>query len=78
MEDWRLTNQQEYLYKKKFKYCNILNIPNKDHEHCEFCWAKIGKYDDCIQNAYADENFYYWICQKCFDDFKELFKLDIV
>ena len=78
MEDWRLTNQQDYLYGKKLKCYDILDFPNIDHEHCEFCWGKISKHEESFRKAYADEKLFCWICQKCFDDFKELFKWEVI
>ena len=41
-----------------------------DHEHCYFCWKKIVE-DDI---AYClDSNPEHWICETCFDDFKDRF-----
>ena len=74
-EDWRLTNQKEYLYKKKLtkkKY----EQPSEtwDHDHCEFCWERI---DVNSPAAYTDEDDYHWICEECYNDFKEMFEWEV-
>ena len=74
--DWRLTNQKNYLYKKKLikgKY-----VPYRsgwEHDHCEFCSERIDKNTSI---AYSTEDGYHWICEECYNDFKEMFKWDIV
>jgi DNA-directed RNA polymerase subunit RPC12/RpoP len=74
-DDWRLTNQEEYLFGKTLILKKF--IPTKtDHEHCEFCWQKIMAKDtpDVVREAYSTENEYYWICIDCFNDFRDMFK----
>jgi len=75
-DDWRLTNQKKYLYKKQLKYKSY-DKPDEtwDHDHCVFCWDRI---DESTSAAYADENCEHWICEKCFEDFKEMFEWEIV
>lgn len=41
------------------------------HKHCEFCFEKAST--DKICTFYCTENLVYWICEKCFHDFKEKF-----
>ena len=77
MNDWRLTNQMDYLYQKKLKKSNLLDFPDKDHEHCAFCWEKIGKGEDMIHEGYTDEDAYHWVCNDCFNDFKDTFKWEV-
>ena len=73
--DWRLTNQKKRLYQKK-----LLHIPYEqpnerlDHEHCAFCWDKIDK---STPIAYATEDKNHWICETCFNDFKEMFEWEV-
>lgn len=81
--DWRITNQGQYLtgvalHKRPF--C-IRNGRDKwDHEHCEFCWAKIvpvervSEHPDFICEAYATIEGNRWVCPKCYEDFKEQFQ----
>ena len=69
--DWRLTNQKNYLYKKeliKGKY-----IPYKEgwvHDHCAFCSERI---DEKTSIAYSTIDGYHWICEECYNDFREMF-----
>ena len=41
------------------------------HEHCDFCWEKALTDKDCT--FYCTEDMHYWICEKCFQDFREKF-----
>ena len=79
--DWRLTNQDEYLlgiklYKRKFFRFN----ETWDHDHCSFCWAKFMVEDvpDALHEGYATEDSSHWICVKCFEDFKNMFQWDVI
>ena len=73
--DWRLTNQMNYLYNK-----TLLHIPYSpyrdgwEHDHCDFCSERIDKNTG---KAYCTEDKYHWICQNCFDDFKDMFKWSV-
>lgn len=70
-DDWRLTNQMNYLYGKKLLHTKY--EPYKEgweHDHCEFCFERI---DTTTGNAYCTEDKYHWICEKCFEDFKDKF-----
>lgn len=70
-EDWRLTNQLEYLNNKnliKTKY-----VPYRtgwDHDHCAFCNEEINEKTGI---SYATEDKYHWICNECYEDFKKIF-----
>ena len=69
--DPRLTNQKSYLFNVTLKYSRFMPSLDRDHEHCVFCWIKIP---DEVDGGYCtiDEN--YWICDRCFNDFKEIFQ----
>ena len=41
------------------------------HEHCSFCWEKALTYEPAT--FYCTEDMHDWICEKCFQDFKEQF-----
>ena len=41
------------------------------HEHCEFCWEKALTDKEC--SFYCTEDMRYWVCEECFNDFKEKF-----
>ena len=85
--DWRLTNQEQYLKDVSLRMSRFkvrAGQPDWDHEHCEFCWAKIVEEkwkkegDDLLVEAYATENGHRWVCPKCFGDFRELFQWKVV
>ena len=78
MEDWRLTNQFDYLSNKRIKKAKFSDYPEKDHEHCSFCWGKFGNAEEFLQHGYCTDDEHHWICNKCFDDFKELFQWKLV
>ncbi len=73
--DWRLTNQEKYLkgvtlYHREYsRYCE-----NWDHDHCEFCLEKFSEQQypsGSLHEGYTTEDNYRWICEKCFNDFRE-------
>ena len=70
--DWRLTNQLNYLFQKKLikgKY-----VPYRagwNHDHCAFCSERI---DENTPVAYSTEDRYHWICQECYNDFNGMFQ----
>jgi hypothetical protein len=75
--DWRLTNQMNYL--KGVSLIRSRYAPPSDdwepddwdHDHCEFC---LGKIDASTEMAYCTTDYYHWICEECYADFKELFE----
>jgi hypothetical protein len=80
-DDWRLTNQGKYLKGVTLslrKFHIRKERPDWDHEHCEFCWAKIVEIRDehdanLLTQAYATSDGAHWICPRCFDDFRRQF-----
>lgn len=66
--DWRLMGQEKYLKNKDLYH--IYYNQNKNNGHCAFCTKKFSSQ---YQIGYCTEDYYYWICEKCFDDFKDLF-----
>jgi len=74
--DWRLTNQLNYLKGKRLIYSNFKQkSPKWDHDHCEFCMKKLDRPE---QKAYSTPDYYRWICEECFEDFKEMFEWNVV
>lgn len=76
--DWRLTNQHEYLngatlVRRVWRQTR----PDWDHDHCEFCFAKLSAFggDDLTEGWTTPE--YRWICDTCFDDFRALFHWNV-
>lgn len=75
MKDWRITNQEKYMFGKELKKAtfNQRNI-DYDHEHCVFCWVKIFP----GENAFCTLDNKNWVCEKCYQDFSDKFKLSEV
>ena len=79
-DDWRLTGQEDYLLFAKLKevipsdYIKTLDNPEYFHEHCEFCMTKPE--DNKEQKFYCTLDNYRWICEECYNDFKEKFKFN--
>ena len=84
--DWRLTNQEKYLKGVALrlrKFHVAVGHPAWDHEHCDFCWAKIvekkeSEDSELLMEAYATEDGAHWICPKCVEDFRVQFGWIIV
>lgn len=53
------------------EYLEGENIQHFWHEHCEFCLEKLLTDKACT--CYCTKDMHYWICDKCFQDFKEKF-----
>ena len=72
--NWRRQGQERFLFGKKLfwrDYC--LNSDRSNHDHCEFCGAKFSCEKGDLENGYATEDGYHWICKKCFEDFETEF-----
>jgi hypothetical protein len=74
--DWRLRGQEKYLagvalYRKRWTQTR----DNWDHDHCQFCWANFAADEnpETLHEGYTDGNEYWWICEPCFEDFRERF-----
>ena len=76
--DWRLTNQLDYLYRATLKKAIFKGSTVNDHEHCEFCCEKFGEGEGWLQLGYCTIDGYYWICKECFQDFKKQFEWHLV
>ena len=73
-EDWRILP----WHGEKFTGLTLFRrlwkaTPDNDHDHCVFCWDKFAEYDGCRHEGYCTEDGMDWICEVCFDDFKERF-----
>lgn len=80
VNDWRLTDQAKYLYKKILYWQNYQAYSETwEHDHCEFCWAKFTEENQSedLHAGYTTQNQYYWICETCFNDFCNLLQWQV-
>jgi predicted kinase len=79
--DWRLTNQLSYL-KGVTLIRESYSAPNNqwDHDHCVFCWIKLMEqgHSGTLSSGYTTEDRRHWICENCYDDFKDLFEWSVL
>ena len=66
----------EYLHSKKLVFKEF-DYALPDHRHCEVCWAKISQYSEDLHFGYYEIDSKSWICEACYNSFKELFKWTI-
>jgi hypothetical protein len=80
--DWRLEGQELALRTTLRGAQLSLTVWSahdaRDHDHCEFCWARISnrpraKYE--YDRGYATADKQRWICEPCFADFRNRFAL---
>ena len=87
--DWRLTNQDRYLRGVALSWRSWRpSLPpdshgDWDHDHCGFCWVhfadRVLPDDPETQLAgYVTDDGLHWICQRCFEDFKDRFAWVVV
>ena len=79
--DWRLTSQEKYLMNAQLrKQPYVAPSPQWDHDHCEFCWAKFmeGEHGDVLHEGYCTKDEKCWICEQCYQDFKEMFRFAVI
>lgn len=78
-DDWRLQGQEKYLTEVKLIRTPFAPLSKTwDHEHCEFCWAKFSNHEDDLHNGYVTEDKRTWICPECYEDFKEMFRWELL
>lgn len=75
MSDWRLMGQEKYLagvvlVKKRYRK----RSEQWEHDHCSFCGRKLSERPGDLNEGYATEDEYHWICGDCYEDFKEQFR----
>lgn len=76
--DWRLRNQEDYLMNETFVKAEYRKPFEKwDHDHCDFCWAKFSEFDGDLHKGYCTKNECIWICEDCYEDFKDMFQWKI-
>jgi hypothetical protein len=77
--DWRLTNQENYLMNKELIY-GIYKPYSKtwNHDHCTFCSDTFSEHISDLHEGYCTPDHYHWICENCFNDFKEMFNWTVI
>lgn len=72
-DDWRLLNHVEYLKHKEINPTDGKEIVEYAPylKQCIFCWDKVQ--DDSHQWWFIPVDMSCCICEKCFNDFKDLF-----
>src|SRR5690554_1008124 len=73
-DDWRRQGQEKYLKDiiLVFRDYYAYHI-GWEHDHCEFCGSKFSLKEGDLKKGYSTEDGYRWICNDCFNDFKEEF-----
>ena len=75
-DDWRLQGQGKYLSGARLRWrAWHPHRPGWDHDHCEFCWAKLADSGEegTVREGYVTDDDHRWICRACFNDFREQF-----
>ena len=77
-KEWYITEfeQKEYLHNKKLIFKKY-PLVEKEHSHCELCWARFSKYKEDLHSGYYEPKSKSWICDNCFMQFKVLFNWDL-
>ena len=81
--DWRLTNQDKFFRNAKLIFSKYTTKSERwNHDHCEFCFETFCESSfnikDSIDEGYCTLDSYHWICETCYEDFKEMFNWTIV
>ena len=75
--DWRFQGQDKYLMNVQLMLSKFDNSV-RDHDHCDFCSEKFSEMDGDLHEGYCTLDKYHWICEKCFNDFKDMFNWQVV
>ena len=58
--------------------------PRDDHAHCQFCMVHFSDHvlpddpDRRFEGYVTQDRHRYWICRRCFEDFKDRFEFVVV
>ncbi len=78
INDWRLRNQEDYLKSEVLIKSKYKKPSEKwDHDHCDFCFEKFSENDGDLHEGYCTKDKRIWICEECYEDFKEDFNFII-
>lgn len=76
INDSRLKGQEKYLINAHFVKA-LYPKENNKHNQCEFCKKFFGETNQLFK-GYTTKERNYWICENCFEDFKELLLFKII
>ena len=71
--DWRITNQMNYLFRARLIKTTFSESSHSDHEHCEFCWARFSALPEDLHGGYYEPQSESWLCPDCVEQFSDLF-----
>ena len=78
-DDWRIMGQEKYLTGVKLWFKQYKKYSERwDHDHCAFCFEKFYEQPGFLHQGYCTENEYHWICENCFNDFKDMFNWVVI
>jgi hypothetical protein len=73
-DDWRRQGQERFLSGVKLISKDYQPYRSGwDHDHCEFCGTKFSLRPGDLKKGYVTEDNYHWICDSCFNDFRDEF-----
>ena len=74
-DDWRLTGKQADLQGLSFEIVPYHRYSlTRIHDHCELCFAKFSEdAAESLHHGFHAEHEGRWVCEVCFDDFRERF-----
>lgn len=73
-EDWRIMGQEGYLKDKKLQHRKFSQaMRTKDNDQCDFCYSFLDRNHQGASYAYFEPITRSWICERCYQDFKEHF-----
>ena len=79
INDWRFMGQDAYLMGVKLSFKKYkAESDDWEHEHCEFCTAKISESGGDFIEGYCTLDNEYWICNKCYNDFLKMFNWVVI
>ena len=77
--DWRFMGQDEYLIDVQLKFTTYTRWSETwDHDHCVFCMNGFSEYEGDLHKGYCTSDKKYWICEKCFEDFRDMFNWQVL
>lgn len=74
VNDWRLNDQMDYLYREELKRSTFKETPQNDHDHCCFFWETFSECYEDSHEGYCTLDEYLWVCDKCYEDFHDMFE----